>query len=126
MRVSATVRPDPRLTSQINLNTSGFTDIRPGPNAGKVFNAKIFRALSTFTFTDRLLIRNITEYNSFHGTLALNLLATYRINALTVFYVGYDDHYQQADLIDEEGYPFRSLKRKNRALFTKLRVLFRY
>ena len=126
VRVSATVRPDPRLTSRINLNTSGFTDIRPGPNAGKVFNVKIFRALNTFTFTDRLLIRNITEYNSFHGTLALNLLATYRINALTVFYVGYDDHYQQADLIDEERYPFRSLKRRNRALFTKLRVLFRY
>lgn len=126
VRLSATVRPTPRLTSQINLNTSQFTDIRPGPDAGEVFNVKIFRALSTLTFTDRLLLRNITEYNSFRGTLALNLLATYRINALTVFYVGYDDHYQQADLIDEERYPFRTLKRKNRALFTKLQVLFRY
>ena len=126
VRVFATVRPDPRLTSQINLNTSRFTDIRPGPKAGEVFNVKILRALSTLTLTDRLLLRNITEYNSFHGTLALNLLATYRINALTVFYVGYDDHYQQADLIDKERYPFQMLKRKNRALFTKLQVLFRY
>ena len=125
-RVFATVRPSPRLTSQINLSTSRFTDVRPGPHAGEVFNVQILRAFSTLTFTDRLLLRNITEYNSFRGTLALNLLATYRINALTVFYVGYDDHYQQADLIDEERYPFRTLKRKNRALFTKLQVLFRY
>ena len=125
-RLFATVRPDPRLSAQVNVTTSQFTDIRPGPNAGEVFNVKIFRALSTFTFTDRLLFRNITEYNSFRGTLGLNLLATYRINALTVFYVGYDDHYQQADLIDDERYPFRMLKRKNRALFTKLQVLFRY
>ncbi len=125
-RLFATVRPDPRLSAQVNVTTSRFTDIRPGPNAGEVFNVKILRALSTFTFTDRLLLRNITEYNSFRGTLGLNLLATYRINALTVFYLGYDDHYQQADLIDDERYPFRTLKRKNRALFTKLQVLFRY
>ena len=125
-RLFATFRPDPRLSSQVNVTTSRFTDVRPGPNAGDVFNVKILRALSTFTFTDRLLLRNITEYNSFRGTLGLNFLATYRVNALTVFYVGYDDHYQQADLIDDERYPFRMLKRKNRALFTKLRVLFRY
>ena len=125
-RISATVRPSPRLTSQVSLDTSRFTDVRPGPTAGEVFNVQIVRALSTFTFTDRLLIRNITEYNSHHGTLGVNLLATYRINALTVFYVGYDDHYQQADLIEDHRFPYATLKRKNRAVFTKLQYLFRY
>ena len=126
MSLSATVRPTPRLTSQVSLDTSRFTDVRPGPTTGEVFNVQIVRALSTFTFTERLLVRNITEYNSYDGTLGANLLATYRINALTVFYVGYDDHYQQADLIEEHRFPYATLKRKNRAVFTKLQYLFRY
>ena len=56
--------------------------------------------------------------NSFDGTLGTNLLVTYRINALRVFYVGYDDRYQQEDLT--------ALRRTNRAFFTKLRILFLY
>ena len=87
------------------------------------------RSLSTLTVTDRLLLRNITEYNSFDGTLGTNLLVTYRINALTVFYAGYDDHYRQGNLIDLAGdryFPTSALQPTNRAFFTKLRVLFRY
>ena len=125
--LSATVRPDPRFSSQLNLATSRFFDIRNGSHP--VFNVQVLRALSTFTFTDRLLLRNITEYNSFRGTLGTNLLLTYRINALTVFYVGYDDHYRQEDLIDVHDSRFfqsTAFRRTNRALFTKLRILFRY
>ena len=106
------------------MNTSRFTDVRAGDV--EVFNIKLFRALSTFTFTDRLLIRNITEYNSFAKTIALNLLATYRINALTVFYVGYDDHYRQLEQFYDEFFPGTEFQRTNRAFFTKLQYLFRY
>ena len=126
-RLSATVRPVPRFTSQINVATSRFTDVRTGHL--EVFHVKILRALSTFTLADRLLLRNITEYNSLDGTVGTNLLATYRINALTVFYVGYDDHYQQENLIDVLDHRFfqsTALRRTNRAFFTKLRILFRY
>ena len=125
--LSATVRPDPRFSSQLDLATSRFFDVRNGSHP--VFNVQVLRALSTFTFTDRLLLRNITEYNSFRGTLGTNLLLTYRINALTVFYVGYDDHYRQEDLIDVHDSRFfqsTAFRRTNRALFTKLRILFRY
>ena len=125
--LSATVRPDPRFSSQLDLVTSRFFDVRNGSQ--EVFNVQVLRALSTFTFTDRLLFRNITEYNSFRGTLGTNLLLTYRINALTVFYVGYDDHYRQEDLIDVHDSRFfqsTAFRRTNRALFTKLRILFRY
>lgn len=123
-RLFANLRPIPRLSSQINVTTSRFSDVRSG--GVEVFNIKLFRALTTFTFTDRLLIRNITEYNSFAKTLALNVLATYRINALTVFYVGYDDHYQQADQLYDEFFPGTELRRTNRAFFTKLQYLFRH
>ncbi len=127
-RLSTVLRPTPRLTSQLDLNTSRFTDIRVG--AKEVFHVKILRALSTFTFTDRMLVRNITEYNSFSRKLGLNILLNYRLNALTVFYVGYDDHYRQADLIpdlmDDEFFPATAFRRTNRAVFMKLQYLFRY
>ncbi len=127
-RLFANVRPMSRFTSQINVNTSRFNDVRAGDV--EVFDVKIFRALSTFTFTERLLLRNISEYNSFSKTFGQNWLVTYRINALTVFYIGYDDHYQQADLIpdlmDDEFFPPTAFRRTNRAFFTKLQYLFRY
>ena len=127
------LRPIPRLQSDVNVNTSRFTDRRTG--GGEVFDVKIFRALSTYQFTERLLVRNIAEHNTFDKTLAMNLLLTYRVNAGTVFYVGYDDHHQQADLIerdrDGDGIPDRLFhtterRRTNRAVFVKLQYLFRY
>ena len=127
LQLSATIRPVPRFTTDINVATSRFHDVRFGDM--QLFDARIVRALSTLTVTDRLLLRNITEYNSFDGTLGTNLLVTYRINALTVFYAGYDDHYRQGNLIDLAGdryFPTSALQPTNRAFFTKLRVLFRY
>lgn len=128
VRLFATARPFSRFTSQFNVNTSRFNDIRTTNT--EIFDVKIFRALSTYTFTDRMLIRNISEYNSFHKTFGQNWLATYRLNALTVFYVGYADHYQQADLIsdlmDDQFFPPTALRQTNRAFFTKLQYLFRH
>ena len=96
----------------------------------EVFDVKIFRASTTYQFTDRLLIRNILEHNTFSGTLGVNLLATYRVNSGTVFYIGYDDRYRQGDLIfDDDGDPLffaTDLERTNRAFFTKISYLFRY
>ena len=126
--LSTILRPNPRLTSQVDLNTSRFTDIRAGSQ--EVFNVKVLRAFSTFTFTDRMLVRNITEYNSFSRKVGLNILLSYRLNALTVFYAGYDDHYRQADLIpdllDDEFHPSTSFRQTNRAVFMKVQYLFRY
>ncbi|MXZ72011.1 MAG: hypothetical protein F4Z04_11010 [Acidobacteria bacterium] len=130
----ATVRPVSRFQSDINLSTSDFFDPRSGEIL--VFDVKILRALSTYQFTDRFLLRNITEYNTFDKRLGLNLLFTYRVNAGTAFYIGYDDHYRQGDLIyddlDGDGYTEQlfpsvtALQRTNRAVFTKFQYLFRY
>ena len=123
-----TLRPVSRLQSQIEINTSRFVDPRVDQ---EVFNVKIFRALTTYQFTERLLARNITEVNTFDGTLALNLLATYRVNSGTVFYAGYDDRYRQEDRFDTVTYPAlvfpgQNYRRTNRAFFMKLQYLFRY
>ncbi len=131
--VNVTVRPLARLSARINVNTSRLADRRSGDV--EVFNVKIFRAQSVLTFSDRLLMRNISEYNTFNKELDFNVLFTYRINAGTVFFLGYDDHYRQADHlegdrdgdgIDEQLFFNADLRRTNRAVFTKLRYLFRY
>ena len=126
-------RPIPRLQSNVNITTNRFID--PRNDGALVFDVKIVRALTTYQFTDRFLLRNISEYNSFDGALGLNLLFTYRVNAGTVFYAGYDDRYQQAERIDRglhgrdldnRFFQSSALRRTNRAVFLKLQYLFRY
>ena len=131
----AALRPLSRFQSEINLRTSDFIDPRTGDDL--VFDVKILRALSTYQFTDRFLLRNISEYNTFDKTVDLNLLFTYRLNAGTAFYIGYDDHYRQADQIygddmdgdgiDDQLFPMATVyKQTNRAVFTKFQYLFRF
>ncbi len=119
----ASVRPMSRLNADLNFITSRLRDPR---TREQVFDVRIYRALTTYQFTNRLLLRNILEYNAFRGTLAANLLLTYRVNAGTVFFVGYDDHYQQGDLIDSTIFPTTRFEQTNRAIFTKLSYLFRF
>ena len=131
--VDATLRPLDRLQARLGLEGRRLTD--PANNDSEVFNIRIFRATTTFQFTDRLGVRNITEVNSQDHTFDLNILFNYRVNAGTVFYLGYDDHFQQADLIEgdrngdeiEEQLFFTTGKRRtNRALFVKMQYLLRY
>jgi hypothetical protein len=117
------VRPFSRLQSELNINTSRFTDVRTD---AEVFDIKLFRTRTTYQFTDRLLVRNVMEYDTFAKTLGGNILASYRVNAGTVFFVGYDAHYQEGFRIDERLFPTSVMLRTNRAVFTKLQYLFRY
>lgn len=121
--LSVTLRPFSRLQSQIDVITSSLRDPRDNT---QVFDVKIYRALTTYQFTERLLARNITEYNSLNRIETFNLLLAYRINAGTVFFAGYDDHYQQGNKISADLFPSSAYQRMNRALFTKLQYLFRY
>ena len=130
----AAVRPVSRFQSELNLSVSDFIDLRNG--ADTIFDVKILRNLSTYQFTDRFLLRNIAEYNTFDRTFGMNWLLTYRVNAGTAFYLGYDDRYQQADRlygdIDGDGFEdqlfptLTMLQQTNRAIFTKVQYLFRY
>lgn len=130
----ATARPVSRFQSEINLSTSDFIDARTGDEL--LFDVKILRALSTYQFTDRFSVRSIAEYNTFEETVGMNWLGTYRLNAGTAFYLGYDDHYQQADHllgdidgdgIDEPFFPMTTAyQQTNRAIFMKMQYLFRY
>ena len=131
--INGTVRPSDWLNSSLGFDRVRFTN--PGNNDGEIFNVRIFRATTNLQFTDRLGMRNITEFNSQDETFDFNVLFNYRVNAGTVFYLGYDDHFRQADLIQgdrngdgiEEQLFFRTGKRRtNRAFFVKLQYLLRY
>ncbi len=94
---------------------------------GLIFDVNIFRALNTYQFTDRLLFRTITEFNTYDQTLGLNFLFTYRVNAGTAFYIGYDDHYRQREQFDDQvNITDSGYVQTNRAVFTKFQYLFRY
>ena len=116
-------RPSSRWRSDLTGIFSQLAD----PTAGfEVIDVKIFRTRTTYQFTDRLLLRYILEHNTFGKTLGNNLLMTYRINAGTVAFLGYDDRYRQGRRIDEILFPTAALQRTNRAVFGKLSYLFRY
>ncbi|HUQ68141.1 MAG TPA: DUF5916 domain-containing protein [Planctomycetaceae bacterium] len=123
--VSTTLRPVSRFQSVIKLSTSSFNDVRTDT---KAFDVTVFRAQTTYQFTPRLLIRNITEFNSGLGsnhTMFQNFLVTYRVNSGTAFYVGYDDRYRHGDAINPAIFPDAAYQRTSRAIFTKLQYLFR-
>jgi hypothetical protein len=131
--VNATLRPWSRVQANVDVTASRLTDPRAG--GAEIFDVKLFRSRTDVQFTERLGLRNIAEFNTLDRTLGLNVLLNYRVNAGTVFYLGYDDHYRQADLIrgDRDGdgiadqlFQSDELRRTNRAIFVKLQYLLRY
>jgi len=123
--LTVTFRPYSRLQSILKLDGNKFRD---PVNHAQEFNVKIMRSTTTYQFTPRLLIRNITELNAGLGsnhTLFENILVTYRVNSGTVFYVGYDDRYKEGTAVNSNIFSDPSYKRTNRAVFTKIQYLFR-
>lgn len=116
-------RPTSRLRAELVGILSQFVDPR---DSTEVFDVKILRTRATYQFTNRLLLRHILEYNTASVTFGNNLLVTYRINAGTVAFLGYDDRFQQGSLIDAFQSTSTALLRTNRAVFAKVSYLFRY
>ena len=121
--VAVAFRPVPRFQSDFSVAASRFRDAL---QHRQEFDVKILRSLSTYQFTERLLVRNITEHNTLDKTFGQNLLLTYRVNAGTVFYLGFDTRYRHGDQINATLFPQDTYMRTNRAVFTKLQYLFRY
>ena len=121
--VSLTVLPTSRLNTRFSLDTARFRDMNTD---ALVFDVKILRAFTTYQFTDRLLARNILEHDTGNGKVGINVLFTYRVNAGTALYVGYDDRLQEGIFLDRERFLDHRLQRQRRAFFTKFQYLFRY
>jgi hypothetical protein len=131
--LNASVLPTDGLQTSLRFTSRRLTD--PLNGDAELFDVSIARAQTTLQLTDRLGVRNITEYRTDNKTFDVNVLFNYRVNAGTVLYVGYDDHYQQSDLIEgdrdgdgfeEQLYFTESLRRTSRAIFVKFQYLIRY
>jgi hypothetical protein len=130
--VNGSIRPNDSWQTSLNFNASRLTD--PASGDAEIFDVKIIRANTTYQLTSRLGVRNVTEFNTEDQTFDLNVLFNYRVNAGTVVYLGYDDHYRQGDRIfgdtngdgfEEQLYYTGALRRTNRAIFAKIQYLFR-
>ena len=121
--ISLYFRPTSRLRTELRTIFSRF--VNPADDT-EIFNVKIYRWRATYQVTDRLMFRHILEHNTLSGTLGNNVLMTYRVNAGTVAFLGYDDRYRQGDLIADAFFPTAGFERTNRAFFTKIAYLFRY
>ncbi len=121
--VNFRVQPTSRLRTELRTVFSSFVNPL---NDAEVFDVKIFRGRTTYQFTDRLLLRYILEHNTWDVTLGNNLLMTYRINAGTVLFLGYDDRFRSGVEIDSVIFPMMAFQRTNRAFFGKVSYLFRY
>ena len=121
--VNFRVQPTPRLRTELRTVFSDFVDPRSG---AEVYDVKIYRGRTTYQFTDRLMLRHILEHNTWQTTLGNNLLMTYRINAGTVLFLGYDDRFRDGTELNPVIFQLAALQRTNRAFFGKVSYLFRY
>ena len=121
-RLAVYVRPGTRLRGDLEVLSSRFAD----PLGATVFDVKIFRTRAYYQFSNRLMLRHILEHNTLRGTLGNNLLLTYRINAGTAAFLGYDDRFLRGPQLDAMLFPTRQFERTNRAFFTKVSYLFRF
>jgi hypothetical protein len=125
--VRVTARPTSRLEAEFRTNFTYFRDERAVEEAEKdEFSVEIHRLKATYQFTDRVQLRSILEYNTYRGTFGSNLLFSYEINAGTVFFLGYDDQFEEAININDEIYDTDRMLRTSRAFFMKIAYLFRY
>ena len=121
-RLAVYVRPGTRLRADLETLFSRFVD----PLGATVFDVKILRSRTYYQFSNRLMLRHILEHNTLRGTLGNNLLLTYRINAGTVAFLGYDDRFLRGPQLDALLFPTRQFERTNRAIFTKVSYLLRF
>jgi hypothetical protein len=117
------------------LNFTSTRLVDPETDDRELYDIQIIRSNSNVQFTERFGLRNIIEYSTQDYTFDFNLLFQYRVNAGTVFFAGYDTHYQQADHIfgdrdgdgeDELLFQGDNLRPTNRAFFVKAQYLLRF
>lgn len=112
---SLDIEPTSWLKSSFSWTTAKLKDIELNT---EFYNGHILRNITTFQFTKKLFLRNITQYNSFSKTFSVYPLVSYKFNAFTMFCAG-----MTQDMMDynEQNYSFRPTGYQ---YFIKLQYLF--
>jgi hypothetical protein len=114
-----TFRPSSRVEATFSIEASRLTDPRTDTT---LVRQTLYRLHGSYQFSDRLFLRTILERDTGLSRAGANALLTYRVNAGTVAFLGYDDRFAAQD---RTAPPPHRLRLTNRAFFTKLSFLWR-
>ncbi len=122
-----------RVGSRLQLAPSiDYERLKTPDGARLIYDGWILRDRLDFMFSPSTSIRLVTEYDSFTRSLALEPLLTYRLNALSVVYVGMTERYDRLAAPESGGKeaapPLRSdpaWKLGATQVFAKVQYLFR-
>jgi len=112
---SVSIEPTSRLKSSFTCSLARLNDLETDE---EFYNGFILRNSTTFQFSRKLFLRNITQYNSFSNTFSIYPLISYKFNAFTMFCAG-----MTKDMLEyeEEDYIFKPTENQ---FFVKLQYLF--
>jgi hypothetical protein len=117
--IAATVKPIPRLAIAAELDHSQSDAVETGE---QLFSQSVFWSRLSLQLSRELSMRLVSQYNDRYRTWEVDPLVTYRINSLTMFYVGSTHNYRDFDMAEDgrEGWDLAE-----RQFFMKLQYLFR-
>ena len=117
--VWADIRPIDRMLISSSYSYVSSDDLETDEH---LFSQSVFRSTLSLQMSREFSLRLITQYNDRYDTWDVDPLLTYRINSLTVFYIGSTHRYSDLTIIDDgrDGWTLT-----DRQYFLKLQYLFR-
>lgn len=116
--LTANIKPVDRLLVSATYNYTRSDDVNSGE---RLFSQSVFWSRLSLQVSRELSMRFVSQYNDRWRTWDFDPLVTYRINSLTMFYVGSTHNYQDFDP-SEDGPQGWTLA--DRQFFMKLQYLF--
>jgi hypothetical protein len=110
----ATFKPTQRIVVEPSVNYQRMVD----DQGDELFGGYVARTRFNYQFTRELNARVVVQYNDFSEALSFEPLIMYRLNPLSILYIGSTHGYNSFD----EPYGF---ERTDRQFFLKLQYLFR-
>jgi hypothetical protein len=85
LSTSLDIIPMPRLKTSFSWTVAELHNVL---DTAEFYKGHILRNITTFQFTRRIFLRQITQYNTFSKSLNIYPLITYKFNAFTMFCAG--------------------------------------
>jgi len=116
----ADIRPVDRILISTSFSRVQSDDLVTGE---RLFSQSVFRTRVSLQLSREFSARLVTQYNDRWNSWDIDPLLTYRINSLTVFYIGSSNDFRALTFTEDNGREGWTLT--NRQFFLKLQYLFR-
>jgi hypothetical protein len=116
--MSADIRPIDRVLFSTSYSYIQSDDLNTDE---RLFSQSVWWSRLSLQISREFSMRFVLQYNDRRNTLDIDPLLTYRINSLTVFYVGSTHDYRDLTLADDERDGWTLTERQ---FFVKLQYLF--